>query len=106
MYNPVGLKAVYQAFIPKWIKQKIKIPSVINNSMPDGINARVLMTLEIKASDNKRFKQVKKIQATFGVKLKSHSPRKINIPLLKPIMSETLLPFLNPRKPPIMRKRP
>ena len=74
-------------------------------SIPEGINLRVLISLDVKLKDNKTFKQIKNIQANLGLKVKSQIPTKTKIPLATPITSEILLPFLNPIKPPRIRSK-
>ena len=75
-------------------------------SMPEGIKARVLMSLDINAADNKTFRQIKNNQAGRGLMVKNHAPPKTKIPLARPMIRETLLPFLNPMNPPMMRNNP
>ena len=89
-----------------WVKQKIKTARVIDKSIPEGMNLRVLMSLEVKLTDNTRFRQVRNIQAPLELKVNSQIPAKTKIPLLTPMISEIMLPFLKPRKPPNIRKRP
>jgi hypothetical protein len=104
--NQADLKGVFQALTLRWVKQKTKTAKETNKSMPEGIKARVLMSREIKVTDNITFRQLRKIQAVLGVKVKSQTPIKTKIPLPKPMKREILLPFLCPMKPPIIRKRP
>jgi len=89
-----------------FVIQNIKTPNVINRSIPEGIKARVLMSRAIKLTDNKIFKQDKNTHPIFGAMVKIQTPTSTKIPLLKPMISEILLPFLNPRKPPKIKNRP
>ena len=87
------------------VKQNTKTPKLTNKSIPEGINFRVLISLEINAPDNITLRVVKNPQAILGTTLKSPHPIRTKIPLLSPIIRETLLPFLSPRNPPNIRKR-
>ena len=89
-----------------FVIQKTKTANVTNKSMPEGMNLRVLLSLKIKLKHNKIFKHARNIHDPRGAKVMPQSPAKTKMPLPKPMMSEILLPFLNPSKPPAIRNRP
>ena len=86
--------------------QKISTPNVNSKSMPEGINFLVLINRIVKLTDKSTFKPVKNNHAILGERVNNPTLKMTNIPLVKPIISETLLPFLNPKIPPTINKRP
>ncbi len=76
------------------------------NSMPDGMNAWVLMVLRRNVDVKKPETQLKKIHAPAGLIVMSHSPKKTIRPEPVPMAKETILPFLNPKYPPTNKKTP
>jgi len=89
-----------------WMEQNTNTARVIDKSMPEGMNLRVLISLEIKDKDNRAVRQIRDIKAVLGSNVKSHAPSKTRMPLPKPMMKEILLPFFKPRNPPKTRNRP